>query len=226
MSARVHWPAVRRVISGAVCLLALAGAARAQDPLPPVGPVDEPARPQIEGAASEARGMDDSTLDALDSDAPVDLADRLRIFKQARVREQEIKRLEASMARSRERLDGAKTDIEARYKALRLLQEELSALVDEDAAVPPDQAAAAEDRREQVTEEKVKRLSKVFDKMKPAEAAKVIEQMDEMLVEKVLARLKARQAAKILGSVTPDLAARLSERMAKVREGKKRRRSN
>ncbi len=220
----------RRTLIVALLAAALTAPALAQDPPPTPTPTPPEAVPltvpPVEGAASEARGVDDTTIDALEGDSAIDLAERMRIFKQARKREKEVEALEASLARKQQRLEAVKRDVEGRYKTLRMLQEELSAVVDEESRVPPDEAAARKEAEEKAFEDKVRQLSKVFDKMKPAEAAKVIEQMDEKLVVQVLRRLKARQAAKVLGNVEPKLAARLSEKMAQVDRAQKRRRRN
>jgi flagellar motility protein MotE (MotC chaperone) len=220
----------RRTLIVALLAAALTAPALEQDPPPTPTPTPPEAVPltvpPVEGAASEARGVDDTTIDALEGDSAIDLAERMRIFKQARKREKEVEALEASLARKQQRLEAVKRDVEGRYKTLRMLQEELSAVVDEESRVPPDEAAARKEAEEKAFEDKVRQLSKVFDKMKPAEAAKVIEQMDEKLVVQVLRRLKARQAAKVLGNVEPKLAARLSEKMAQVDRAQKRRRRN
>ncbi len=220
----------RRTLIVALLAAALTAPALAKDPPPTPTPTPPEAVPltvpPVEGAASEARGVDDTTIDALEGDSAIDLAERMRIFKQARKREKEVEALEASLARKQQRLEAVKRDVEGRYKTLRMLQEELSAVVDEESRVPPDEAAARKEAEEKAFEDKVRQLSKVFDKMKPAEAAKVIEQMDEKLVVQVLRRLKARQAAKVLGNVEPKLAARLSEKMAQVDRAQKRRRRN
>jgi flagellar motility protein MotE (MotC chaperone) len=113
-------------------------------------------------------------------------------------------------------------EVEAQYEALRLLQEDLSAkLKAKEAATPPPpkpdeldkQAARLKER-----EANVQQLARVFEKMKPPEAAKVVPQMEEDLAVEVLARLKERQAAKILGGIDPELAGRLSKKLVERRK--------
>ena len=69
------------------------------------------------------------------------------------------------------------------------------------------------ERREQVA-----RLSKVFNKMKADEAAKMIPVMDETLVVEVVSKLKPKQAASILGKLDAELAAKLTTRMAETKD--------
>ena len=66
--------------------------------------------------------------------------------------------------------------------------------------------------------EAVERLSRVFEKMKPAEIAKVAPEMDEDLVIEVLGKLKDKTTAKVLGSIDPAKAARLSEKLARLKK--------
>ena len=81
---------------------------------------------------------------------------------------------------------------------------------------------AVEDEKEvEKRKDAVDKLSRVFDKMKAKETAKVVPEMDEDLVVEVLNRLKEKQAAKILAEVEPALAARLSEKIARLRKKQK-----
>ena len=114
--------------------------------------------------------------------------------------------------------------VEARYKTLRMVQEELSAMNDSDDKLKRPQRERT--RLEKERETKVAKLSKVFNKMKADEAAKMIPVMEEDLVVDVMSRLKPKQAANILGKIKPEKAARLTVKMtmAKGRRKKKSRR--
>ncbi len=156
----------------------------------------------------------DAGVDGLDPDKGLSEALRLRIYRQTERRKQEITRREAELAQKEARLKVLQADVEARYKALRMLQEKLTAVLKAEAdAAPksPKERAALEAE----AGARVRRLAKVFGKMKAGEAAKVVEAMDEGLVVQVLSAVKPRQAAKILGAVEPKRAARLSERMGR-----------
>ena len=66
----------------------------------------------------------------------------------------------------------------------------------------------------------VSRLSKQYEKMKPAAAAGVVEVLmksDEELAVDILKAVKPSKAGKILSSLKPELAARISEQMASTR---------
>ena len=149
---------------------------------------------------------------------------QLRIFAQAKKRKQEVERLEAQLERQRKRLVMVRQDVVNRYKALRMLQEELVVLTTDDEderggdLAEKDRAALEAERLS-----RVKKLSAQFNKMKADAGAKIVEQMDEQLAVDVLLRLKPRQAGKILGALKPEKAVKLTEQMTEVKRKKKRR---
>ncbi|MBN2008072.1 hypothetical protein JW960_01865 [candidate division KSB1 bacterium] len=57
----------------------------------------------------------------------------------------------------------------------------------------------------------VKQLAKVYDAMKPAEAAAIISKLDNELVVSLLKMVKKRQAAKIMAALPAERAAKLSQ---------------
>ena len=165
-------------------------------------------------------------VDALDEKVPLEVGVQLRIFKQARKRKAEIDRREGQLDRQAARLKTIMRSVESRYKTLRMVQEELSALNEAEDNMPEESTAKENKRIEKEREAKVAKLSKVFNKMKADEAAKMIPVMEEDLVVDVISRLKPKQAANILGKIKPEQAARLTVKMtmAKGRKKKKSRR--
>ena len=61
-------------------------------------------------------------------------------------------------------------------------------------------------------EEKVDKLVAVYSNMKPQQAAKVMEKIDEELAIRVLAKMKKKSAAEVLNLLEPEKAKRLSEK--------------
>ena len=163
-------------------------------------------------------------VDMLDEKVPLEVGVQLRIFKQARQRKNEVDRMEGLLERRALRLKTITRDIEKRYRTLRMVQEELSAATEEDVQLPSEMAAEAEQKEKKERDAKVKKLAKVFNSMKAADASKMLPVMDPELAVEVLSRLKAKQAAKILGQVEPELAARLTNEMALAGGQKKKRR--
>jgi flagellar motility protein MotE (MotC chaperone) len=210
----------------------------------PTDPAEAARREGIVKKTGDAKGGDDGKSDedptkkAATTSAPEDGSDyfdwstvdeesRIRIFRDMQRRRMEGRRLEERIGRSAERLSKVQSDLHARYKALRVVQEEMAAEIERqrksaEEAVPEDEQRRLEVAAKEEREAKVKRLAKVFDKMKAADAAKVVPEMSESLAVDVLSLVKDRQAGKILGQLEPRLAARISEKMAAVKKGRRR----
>ncbi len=210
-----------RTIAVVSSLLVCLGAAQAQDTSAnPSSKEKKPTKLRKKGEVAGQRTL----VDALDDKVPLEVGVQLRIFKQARQRKQEIDKKEGELSRRSARLKALIDDVETRYKTLRMVQEELSSLVEEEDDIPTASSDEDAQRAAQERLEKVAKLSKVFNKMKADEAAKLIPAMDETLVVEVLSRLKPKQAAKVLGKIEPGLAARLTGKMTETERRKKRRR--
>ena len=146
-----------------------------------------------------------------------------QIFDLAEKRKSVIKESEAELKRKLNRLRRLEQNVLRRYKALRMLQEELSSTLkrtqNEDEDQPQNSATTEERKLARVQE--VRRLAKSFESMKPADAAQVIEVMDPDLVVDVLRMVKPRKSGKILGALDPKTAARVSEMMTNTRKRKR-----
>ena len=188
-------------------------------PEPDAEPAPEPENPE-------------NPEDRLDPTAPLDDPTRLRIFKQTEKRLAEVARREKEVALREKRLKKSQLDLELRIKALRMVQTELSSTLKVRDEAAEKAKKEAEDKKKVDAEkakvddgeeagrrkEAVERLSRVFEKMKPAEIAKVAPEMDEDLVIEVLGKLKDKTTAKVLGSIDPAKAARLSEKLARLKK--------
>lgn len=75
---------------------------------------------------------------------------------------------------------------------------------------------AKETSQEKVTQ--VQRLARVYEGMRPKEAASVIERLDRPLAVRVLSEMKDRQAAKVLGAMNPSTAAELTRMLGQGSE--------
>ncbi|MGB0645660.1 MAG: MotE family protein [Bradymonadia bacterium] len=175
--------------------------------------------PTKEKASKENKNLGNRVLvDTLDDKVPLEVGVQLRIFKQARGRKLEIDRLEGALERRRLRVRRMLEEVEQRYQALRVMQDELSAQLKSSKSVDPVKKRANDLKMKKERREQVARLSKVFNKMKADEAAKMIPVMDETLVVEVVSKLKPKQAASILGKLDAELAAKLTTRMAEAKD--------
>ena len=74
------------------------------------------------------------------------------------------------------------------------------------------QAQASEDKLAQM-----RRLSKIYSDMKPAEAAPILEQLKVEDVTMILQGMRSRSAAKIMAQFKPAFSAKISQRMGSVK---------
>ena len=152
----------------------------------------------------------------------IELETQTRIYRQTAKARQKLTIAKKEDERRMARLKKLENEVIRRYKVLRQVQDELTATLkrsknnEEDTA---DEEPSA-DRKAKRTKE-IRSLAKTFNAMKPAQAAKVIEVMDEDLVVDVLRQVKPRQSGKILGAVKPEIAARISEQMTSSRRSRK-----
>jgi flagellar motility protein MotE (MotC chaperone) len=67
---------------------------------------------------------------------------------------------------------------------------------------------------DEARDQSVRKLAKMYENMKPVEAAPILSALDVETVLEVLKRMKERPAAKILAQLEPGLAAQISMRMS------------
>jgi hypothetical protein len=67
-------------------------------------------------------------------------------------------------------------------------------------------------------EGQAKRLARVYEGMRPKEAAAVLEKLDRALAAQVLAEIRDRQTSKILGAMNPAVAAELTRLLGQPAE--------
>lgn len=151
-------------------------------------------------------------------------ADELEISKDliskiAHEKRKALNEAREELSRRKARLLKLEENVLRRYKALRMLQEELKSTIkrskSEEEETPQDSATSAE--RKAARAQEVRKLAKSFESMKPAAAAQVIEVMDDELVVDVLRVVNPRKSGKILGALEPKTAARVSELMTNMR---------
>jgi len=65
---------------------------------------------------------------------------------------------------------------------------------------------------------KVETLVQVYSTMKPAQAAKVLESLDEDLAVEIIGRMKKKNAAEVLNLMKPEKAQSFSEKFAGYRK--------
>jgi flagellar motility protein MotE (MotC chaperone) len=93
--------------------------------------------------------------------------------------------------------------IEEKLTALAMLRKEMSDLLREKAAFE---------------EKRFEHLVKVYEVMKPEEVSSLFERLNEDTAVRLLYQMKEKKAGQILASISPQVAAKLSERLATQRQ--------
>lgn len=115
--------------------------------------------------------------------------------KQLDLKEEELKKLESEIVSQRENIDKKLDEVEnIRKKITQQLEDRVKA-----------------------DEQKIDTLVQVYSQMKPPQAAKVFESIDEDLAVEVLTKMKKKNAAEILNLLKPERAQSLSEKFAGYR---------
>lgn len=134
-----------------------------------------------------------SATKTLDSPEELDHLSKLREKKkELDAREEEINRLDAELQKQ-------KVDLEARLKDLRETREQISKMLED---------------RVKNDESKVDTLVQMYSNMRPPQAAKVFETLDEDLAIDILGRMKKKSAADIMNLLKPEKAQIFSEKFA------------
>jgi len=111
----------------------------------------------------------------------------------------------AELDRRAERLD-------QRERQLKIIEQELSGIVQENARL---RKAMDQKEGQPSPDKQFALLIKAYEQMPPEEAAARIQKMEESVALKILARVKPKSAAQILGGMPPNKAAKFSEKLAK-----------
>ena len=177
---------------------------------------------EAEAPAQQRGAAGAASMSRLSRDIEENFRERLQVLQDGEAQKRLLLRQQEELQRQRERLGQLQEEVELRYKALRLVQAELAASLQQR---NPDEEGERERSAEDLAarQQEIARLSRIFEKMKPAAAARVVEEMDSELAVAVLGRINGRQAAKILANVPPQLAARLSTQMAGRNRARRRR---
>ena len=181
------------------------GSAHAQQP--PAQPAQAPAAPAAQapaeaplaapvGAApsSPARALDDITNLT---------ANEIEVLQQLVVRRAEIERRGAELSRREAVLKAAEERIQAKIEEMKKLQ----------AGV--EQAIRRYDEQE---EQRRKSLVKIYETMKPQEAAKIFEQMDLTTLVEMVERMSERKVAPVLAAMNPVRAKQATTELSKRRK--------
>lgn len=176
-----------------------ASAAAAQSPVPAgkgSAPAAQPAAPVAVGAAPAKQPEEVSNIPEY-TDA------ELQVLQALSSRRESLERRSASLDEREALLKAAEQRIEAKVQELKQLQGSMESLIR---------------RYDEEEDARKKSLVKIFETMKPAEAARIFEQMDLPVLIDILERMKERNAAPVLAQMHPARAKQVTAELARRRQ--------
>ena len=123
-------------------------------------------------------------------------------INELKLRENEIKRKNDSLKIQEQNLKKIKNQIEERIEELVKVEKNISVLIAQ---------------KEQVENEKMKKLAKVFEATPPEQAGILMSKLDVDIAAKLLINMQGRKAGKIWGFVNPDSAVLISNRITELK---------
>ena len=122
--------------------------------------------------------------------------EELSFFNKLNDRKKELDVREADLGKLEEELQKQKAELDTKIKQLESMRADISKTLK---------------TRVEVDQEKVDKLVQFYSTMKPQQAAKVIESLNEDLAVEVMDKMKKKSAAEIMNALKPEKARRLSE---------------
>ncbi|MCG8360437.1 MAG: hypothetical protein MI920_33150 [Kiloniellales bacterium] len=154
-------------------------------------------------AEAEAMDASDGMIDASVRD-PFDLSDEeIELLQQLAERREELQRRARDMDRRAALLEAAEGRIEQKIKELEDLQSLIESLL------------VKHDEQE---EAQMRSLVKIYESMKPKDAARIFEELDMVVLLEVIERMKERKSAPILAKMNPAKAKAVTLELAQRRE--------
>jgi flagellar motility protein MotE (MotC chaperone) len=137
-------------------------------------------------------------------------AEDVPLLKSLRERQMQLDERDKQFANRDKQLANREADlrlvqqqIEEKLTTLAMLRKEMSDLLQEKAAFE---------------EKRFEHLVKVYEVMKPEEISSLFERLNEDTAARLLYQMKEKKAGQILASISPQVAAKLSERLATQRQ--------
>jgi flagellar motility protein MotE (MotC chaperone) len=170
-------------------------AAQAAPPTPPASPPVLPPTASPQPAASPA---------AEDAASPVGDGERT-VLLQLRERREELDARETALVARESLLAAAEQKVSARVTELQALQKQLETL---------------EANRQEREDTSWQRMVKLYESMKPRDAATIFNDLEMPVLLQVLDRMKEAKAAPVLAAMQPDKARDVTAHLARMRTGR------
>jgi flagellar motility protein MotE (MotC chaperone) len=178
----------------------LTGEAYAEEATAPAkSEVKDSAKAVAPGSEKDVAG-EGAGVDVKDSNQITD--DELNHITHLNAKKKELEKKEEELNRMEQELALQKVELEKRMKELDEVRRGISSVLEEKVKVDAD---------------KLDTLVQMYTGMKPPQAAKVLEEMDEDLAVEIVSKMKKKNAADILNLLKPEKAKAFSEKFAGYR---------
>ena len=114
---------------------------------------------------------------------------------------QNLRRRQEELQRKEQALQALERELDAKLNRLQQLENRLQAMLDE---------------ADVLRDGKIKHLVDVYSNMKPREAARALEALEEPVAVKILSGMRGRNAGEVLSFVDAEKAARLTEALTRI----------
>ena len=125
----------------------------------------------------------------------------LKSIQERQARLEALTKREQELDMREEGLQAIQKQIEEKLSTLRILRKEIAELLEE---------------KDAFEENRYKHLVRVYEGMKPVEAASLVERLPEHTAIQLLTRMKSKKVSQILEAIEPDRAAKISERLTTI----------
>ena len=177
--------------------LAQAATAEAQEPAKSPEAGSEAAEPVAMAAADG--GVEPAPGGGLPVD-PFSLTDsEIEVLQKLSARREALDRRSLELEQREVLLSAAETRIEERIQELKTLQANIEGMIEQ---------------RDEKQEAQLRSLVKIYESMKPKEAARIFEELDMAVLLEVIDRMKERKSAPILAKMNPDKAKEITVELA------------
>ena len=177
--------------------LAQAATAEAQEPAPaPKAGTENPESVALAAAdgGAEPAPPRNSPVD------PFSLTDsEIEVLQKLSARREALDRRTLELEQREVLLSAAEARIEERIEELKTLQANIEGMIEQ---------------RDQMQEAQLRSLVKIYESMKPKEAARIFEELDMTVLLEVIDRMKERKSAPILAKMDPDKAKQITVELA------------
>ncbi|MDJ0944142.1 MAG: hypothetical protein QNJ30_11785 [Kiloniellales bacterium] len=166
-----------------------ATAETAETQVAPPPPDTQPAAAGAEPAPAEVRPVDPFSL----TDSEIELLQKLSARREA------LEQRSLELEQRAVLLSAAEARIEERIQELKALQANIEGMIEQ---------------RDEKQEAQLRSLVKIYESMKPKEAARIFEELDMTVLLEVIDRMKERKSAPILAKMNPDKAKEVTVELA------------